>query len=99
LLKASSNSCERKNCDNFFLNLGTICLPGNFYSKNVPEVSGKKDRRPLTSTMENFTPMRRLGGGKYNNQQRLGLGGKDNNGRRLVVAVDCTAAAAAVAAA
>jgi hypothetical protein len=57
----------------YFLNWGTICPPGNFYSKNVPEVAGKEDRWPLTAALEIFTPMRRLGVGKYGNQQRLGL--------------------------
>ncbi len=39
--------------------------------------------------------MRRFGNGKYDNQQRLGLGGKGDNDKHLVVAVDGTTAAAA----
>jgi hypothetical protein len=38
--------------------------------------------------------MRRLGNGKSDNQQRLGLDGKGVDGRRLVVVIDGTAAAA-----
>jgi hypothetical protein len=79
----------------YFLNWGTFCPLVIFFGKNVPEVAGKKDRQPLTSALENFMPMRRLGNGKCDNQQRLGLGGKSSNGGRLVVAVDGTAAAAA----
>ncbi len=79
----------------FFLNWVTICPPLIFYSKNVLEVAGKKDRQPLTALLENFMPMKRLGNGKYNNQQRLGLGGKGGNGGRLVVVVDGTAGVAA----
>jgi hypothetical protein len=98
LLKVSSNSHELKNCGKiFFLNWGTICPPVNFDSKNVPVVAGKKDRWPLTAELENFMPMRRLSNGKYNTQQRLGLGGKGGDGGWLVAAVDGTAAAAAVA--
>jgi hypothetical protein len=52
----------------------------------------------LTAALENFTPMRRLGNGKYNNQQRLGLGVKGGNGVQLVVAVNGMAAAVAAAA-
>jgi hypothetical protein len=44
----------------YFLNLGTICPPRYFYSKNVLEVAGKKDRQPLTAMLENFTHVRRL---------------------------------------
>jgi hypothetical protein len=51
----------------------------------------------LTAALENFTPMRRLGDGIYNNQQRLGLGGKVGNGGRLVAVINGTAAAAAAA--
>ncbi len=79
------------------MNWGTICPTIIFYSKNVPEVAGKKDRWPLTAALENFMPMRRLGDGKYDNQQRLGLFGKGGKGGRLVAAVDGTAAAAAAA--
>jgi hypothetical protein len=68
-----------------------------FYSKNVPEVAGKKDRRPLTAALENFMPMTILGKGKYNNQPRLELGGKRGKGRQLVAAFDGTAAVAAAA--
>ncbi len=81
----------------YFLNWGTICPPINFYSKNLPKVASKKDRWPLTATLVYIMPMRRLGNGKYNNQLRLGLGGKGSNSWRLVVAVDGTAAAAAEA--
>jgi hypothetical protein len=81
----------------YFLNWGTICPPIYFQSKNVAKVASKKFRQPLTATLENFTPMRRLGDGKYNNQQRLGLGGKGCHGRQLVAAVNGTTAAKAVA--
>ncbi len=69
--------------------------PPRKFCKNVPDVAGKKDRQPLTAALENFMPMRRLGDGKYNNQERLGLGGKGGNDGRLVVAVNGTVAAAA----
>jgi hypothetical protein len=39
--------------------------------------------------------IRRLGDGKYNNQQRLGLGGKGGDSGQLVAVVDGTVAAAA----
>jgi hypothetical protein len=39
--------------------------------------------------------MRRLGNGKYDNQQRLGLGGKGIDGRWLVAVLNGTGAAAA----
>jgi hypothetical protein len=39
--------------------------------------------------------MRRLGNGKYNNQQRLGLGGKGVDGGQLVAAINGMVAAAA----
>jgi hypothetical protein len=42
-------------------------------------------------------PVRRLGDGKYNNQQRMGLSGKVGNGGRLVAAVNGTAVAALAA--
>jgi hypothetical protein len=81
VIKASSNSCKCKNCGKMFFELGDSCPPIIFFSKNVPEVTGKKDRWPLTAKLENFMPMRRLGDGKYDKQQRLGLGGKGGNGR------------------
>jgi hypothetical protein len=49
----------------------------------------------LAAALENFTPMRKLGNGKYNNQQRLGFGGKGSNGEQLVAASDGMAVAAA----
>jgi hypothetical protein len=79
------------------LNWGIICPPIIFYGKNVLEVACKKEKLSLTAEVEIFTPMRRLGIGKFNNQQRLGLGGKGNNGGRLVVVVDGTTAAAVAA--
>jgi hypothetical protein len=79
----------------YFLNWGTICPPINFYSKNVPEVGSKNNRRPLTAVLDKFTPIRRLGKRKYNNQQRLGLGGKGIDSGRLVAAINGTAAAEA----
>ncbi len=80
----------------YFLNWGTICPPVHFYSKNVLEVAGKKDRLPLTAALKIFTPMRRLGNGKYDNQQRLGLIDKGGDDGRLMAAVNGTTAAAAL---
>ncbi len=42
-------------------------------------------------------PMRRLHDGKYDNQQRLGLGDKGDNSGRLVAAVNGMVAAVAAA--
>jgi hypothetical protein len=47
--------------------------------------------------LDNFKPLRRLGDGKYNNQQRLGFCGKGGNGGRLVAAVNGPVAAETVA--
>jgi hypothetical protein len=79
------------------LNWGAICCPINFYNKSGPELAGKKDRGPLTAGLENFMPMRRLHDGKYDNQQRLGLGDKGDNSGRLVAAVNGMVAAVAAA--
>jgi hypothetical protein len=46
--------------------------------------------------LENFMLMRRLGDGKYDNQQRLGLGGKGGDGEWFVMAGNGMAVAAAV---
>jgi hypothetical protein len=78
----------------FFFELGDNLSPWKLLQLKFTGVAGKENRLPLTAALENFAPMRRLGNGKYDNQQRLGLGGKGCDGGRLVVAVDGTGTAA-----
>jgi hypothetical protein len=105
LLKASSNSRERKNAAKYFLNWGTICPPHKISTaKLYPRLTARKidglwqpHWNIHYTTAGNSMPLRRLGDGKYNNQQRMGLGGKVGNGGQLVAAVDGTLAVALAA--